>query len=288
MVDFNSGLSKTSVYQSGFANQKGTGKTGAFKAAENKSDAAAQSFLKGNDTGAVYDKSSVLDQMVNDKTSSMLGKTVGQPELSEKAQKYYDQLKSKFGDMDFILVSNDEKQNAMANAASYANPNKPVVLIGEDEVEKMANDEKFREKYEGIISMAKQNLATMKDQFGNNDNVKGYGVQVDDDGNVSYFAVLKKQGDQQAERIAKKQEEKKTAQKAEEKKEAKKAEEEKLEKTRSKRSEEAKRAYGEKDEFRYEVLRSDSIDDLISKVSDFLNPAAAGVVNIGGNIDFTA
>ncbi|MBQ4482369.1 MAG: hypothetical protein II966_03960 [Lachnospiraceae bacterium] len=287
MVDFNSGFSKTSAYQSGITNQKTAGKTGAAQKTENKADAAA-GFLKGSDAGAIYDKSSVLDQMVNDKTSSMLGKTVGQPQLSEKAQKYYDQLKSKFGDMDFILVSNDEKQNAMANAANYANPNKPVVLIGEDEVEKMANDEKFREKYEGIISMAKQNLATMKDQFGNNDNVKGYGVQVDDDGNVSYFAVLKKQGDQQAERIAKRQEEKKTAQKAEEKKEAKKAGEERLEKSRSKKSEEARRAYGEKDEFKYEVLRADSIDDLVSKISDFLNPAAAGAQNVGGNIDFSA
>ena len=31
------------------------------------------------------------------------GKTIGEPKLSDEAAKYYDQLKSKFGNMDFIL-----------------------------------------------------------------------------------------------------------------------------------------------------------------------------------------
>lgn len=60
------------------------------------------------------------------------GRTIGQPELSEKAAKYYEQLKKKYGNYDFILVSRDQKENAKANAAKYANGYKTVVLIDED------------------------------------------------------------------------------------------------------------------------------------------------------------
>ena len=294
MVDFNSNFSKIPAYQNGVANQ---GKAGKQQAAQKTQDATAQAAQAGlfnqKDAGAVYDKSSVLDSIVGDKVKGMLdsqnlGKTVGQPQLSEKAQKYYEQLKGKFGDMDFVLVSNEEKANAQANAASYANPNKTVVLIGEDEVERMANDENFRKKYEGIIQMAKQGLDSMKSQFGDNDNVKGYGMQVDDKGEVSYFAVLKKSNEQQAERIQKKQAEKKTEKKANEKKEAKKVAEEKLEQKRSAKSDKAKEAYGEQDDFEYEVVRASSLDDLFKLVSGKLGVTGEEASYLGGNIDFSA
>ena len=56
--------------------------------------------------------------------------------------------------MDFILVSADKKEEAQANAAQYANANHTVVLIDTDKIEKMAEDEAYRKKYEGIISGA--------------------------------------------------------------------------------------------------------------------------------------
>ena len=89
------------------------------------------------------------------------GRTIGQPELSEKAAKYYEQLKKRYGNYDFILVSRDQKENAKANAAKYANGYKTVVLIDEDKIEQMATDEKFRKQYEGILSGA---AAAVKDQ----------------------------------------------------------------------------------------------------------------------------
>lgn len=49
-------------------------------------------------------------------TTGNYGRTIGQPELSEKAAKYYEQLKKKYGNYDFILVSRDQKENAKANA----------------------------------------------------------------------------------------------------------------------------------------------------------------------------
>ena len=286
MVDFNSSISKTPAYQSSIPGQPKAGKAA-------QTNNAAQTGFKGQEAGAVYERSSALDSIVGDKVKDMtgsqnLGRTVGNPQLSEKAQKYYDQLKAKFGDMDFILVSNEEKANAQANAASYANPNKTVVLIGADEVEKMANDESFRNKYVGIIQMAKEGISKMRDQFGDNDNVKGYGMQIDDKGEVSYFAVLKKSSDQQAERIEKSREDKKEAKKAEDKKEAKKAQEERLEKSRSARSDKAKDAYGDQEDFEYEVIRASSLDELFDLVSGKLgNAGVAQPQSVGSNIDFT-
>ena len=74
------------------------------------------------------------------KESQNLGKTIGEPKLSKEAQKYYDKLKKKFGNYDFILVSEDQKANAQANAGKYANNIKTVVLIDEDKIEKMASE----------------------------------------------------------------------------------------------------------------------------------------------------
>ena len=90
------------------------------------------------------------------------GRTIGQPELSEKAAKYYEQLKKRYGNYDFILVSRDQKENAKANAAKYANGYKTVVLIDEDKIEQMATDEKFRKQYEGILSGAAAQIQQLK------------------------------------------------------------------------------------------------------------------------------
>ena len=40
------------------------------------------------------------------------GRTVGNPKLSKEGAKYYEELKKKYGDMDFVLVSAEEKENA--------------------------------------------------------------------------------------------------------------------------------------------------------------------------------
>lgn len=66
------------------------------------------------------------------KTNGNYGKTIGNAKLSEEGAKYYQELKKKYSNMDFILVSKEQKANAQANAASYANGNKMVVLIDEE------------------------------------------------------------------------------------------------------------------------------------------------------------
>ena len=121
------------------------------------------------------------------------GKTVGQPQLSEEAAQYYEQLKKKFGNMDFVLVSKDQKEFAKNNAASFANSFKTVVLIDEEKIERMARDESFRKQYEGIISNAASGISQLKAQMEKSGaNVKGYGAQINDGGVTTFFAVLKK------------------------------------------------------------------------------------------------
>ena len=94
--------------------------------------------------------------------SSEYGKTIGEPKLSDDAKRYYDQLKKKYGNYDFILVSKDEKENAKANVSKYANRIKTVVLIDEEKIEKMATDKNFRKKYEDILSGVSSQLQQLK------------------------------------------------------------------------------------------------------------------------------
>lgn len=130
---------------------------------------------------------------------------IGSPNLSERAQKYYDQLKKKYSNMDFILVSEDQKNQAEANVGKYASDKELIVLIDEDKIEKMAADESYRKKYEGILSNATSQLSQMKDSLGSSaDAVKSFGMKFNDNGTASFFAVIDKSLAAQRERIEEK------------------------------------------------------------------------------------
>ncbi len=186
------------------------------------------------------------------------GKTIGQPKLGEKAKEYYEELKSKYQNMDFILVSKDMKEMAKANAGSYANPYKMVVLIDEEKIERMAEDEQFRKQYESVIASAQQKLPQLQQTLGSSANVKGFGMQVNDGGKASFFAVMQKSFDDQAARLEKQRAEKKEEKKAAEKKAQKKEREERLEEKRL-----------QKKESREVVITADSIEELKKKIDDY-------------------
>lgn len=176
------------------------------------------------------------------------GNTIGQPELSDKAAEYYDKLKEKYSDMDFVLVSNDEVENAEQKASKYAKADRTLVLIDADKVEEMASDEDVREKYEGIIGNAGTQLNQLKETLGDAiGNVKTFGIKVNDDGTTSYFAVVDKSLAAQKERI-----EKNAEKKAEEK--AKTAKKEKAQKQKEK----------------LETISASSMDELAKKLQDRL------------------
>lgn len=126
------------------------------------------------------------------KKGKVNGKTIGEPQLSEKGAKYYEQLKAKYGNYDFILVSKEEKAAAEANAAKYATPNKTVVLIDEEKIEKMATDPEYRKKYENILSGAQAQIDQLKKSLSNTPGVKGFGINVHDNGATSFFAAVDK------------------------------------------------------------------------------------------------
>lgn len=91
--------------------------------------------------------------------------------------------------MDFILVSKDMKETAKANAGQYANANKMVVLIDEED---WADGRRWvlPKQYEGIIANASSQLATMQSRFANGQSgVKAYGIQVNDGGNASFLQL---------------------------------------------------------------------------------------------------
>lgn len=190
--------------------------------------------------------------------SSEYGKTVGKPELSDEGKKYYEELKKKFSNMDFILVDDEMIDQAKANSASFANPNKTVVLISEEKIEKMATDEEYRKQYEGIISNATKQLAQMQQGFERTGaDVKGFGIQIDDNGTASYFAVLKKASAAQKERIAEQAAEKKAKEKAADKKAEAKAQEEQLAEAMKHKQDDVT------------ILSASSVEELLQKVSDF-------------------
>lgn len=215
--------------------------------------------------------------------SKVSGKTIGEPQLSEKAQKYYEQLKKKYGNMDFILVSKDMKAAAQAQAGSYANANKMVVLIDEEKIERMAEDEDYRKKYEGIISGSTSQMQQLKKSLtASGAKVKGYGIQVNDGGNASFFAVIDKSLEAQRKRIAKKAE-----QKAEDKKKAQKEE-------RDKRAEEARTQKGDKAKEDLVTVTASSVDELIDKINSTMfaamsdNMETEAEKRVGHNFDYSA
>lgn len=230
----------------------------------------------------------------SEKSSKVSGKTIGEPKLSDKAKEYYEKLKKKFSTMDFILVSKDMKETAKANAGQYANANKMVVLIDEEKIERMAEDESYRKQYEGIIANASSQLATMQSQFANGQSgVKAYGIQVNDGGNASFFAVVDKSLSLQKKRIEKKQEEnraeRKKAQKEAYEKRMNKEDEDTSSVKKSDRTDSTDKT-GKSEEL--VTVTAGSLEELEKKILDMLYDSMSDYVftpqekQVGWNVDF--
>lgn len=239
------------------------------------------------DTAAVYSKSETTKTDETSGKKKVSGQTIGNPKLSEKASKYYEQLKKKYSNMNFILVSEDQKENAKANAAGYANSNNMVVLIDEDKIERMASDENYRKQYEGIIANAASGISQLASSLSaTGTSVKGFGMQVNDNGTASYFAVLEKSSAAQKERIEKKAVEKKEAKKTAQKKAEK--NEERLEKKRKETGD-----VDDTDDTETVTVTASSIEELLEKIKDqeqlFLSDTVKTPQekNVGQNVDFS-
>ena len=219
------------------------------------------------------------------------GTVIGNVELSDKAKDYYGKLKSKFGNMEFILVSEDMKSQVQANAAAYGNANKQVVLINAEKLEMMANDESYRKKYEGIIAMSQLKLQEAKNSLTSSGaSLKNFGMSVDSNGKATFFATVEKANKKAAE---KKQAAKKAAKAKEKKRAEDKAKEKKLEEKRAKEKAEEKDAdeiSNESDDKDYVVITANSMEELIDKVSSYAfnhsSILSEDEKKVGQNFDF--
>ena len=228
-------------------------------------------------------------------TKTEYGMTIGDVQLSDKAKDYLGKLQSKFHGMEFITVSKDMKAQVQQNAAAYGNANKMVVLIDEEKLERMATDESFRKKYEGIIASSQAKMMQAKMGLSSSgSNVKNFGMSVDSNGKESFFATVGKSQDLQKKRIEKKAAEKKEQKIKEKKKAEKKAQEDRINKAKDSKSEKTK----DKDdtdiyeEEEFEIIEANSLDDLLSKVQTYsYNNAASRVMTdteraVGTRVDF--
>lgn len=227
-------------------------------------------------------------------TKSQYGAVIGEPKLSEKAEKYYSALKKKFKDMDFVLVSKDMVGAAEKQASSYGKANRMVVLIDEEKLEKMASDKEYRKKYEGLIAQAQAKMPELQKLMSNIPNIKTIGMQVGKDNRASFFAVMDKSLRSAQEKNAAKLKEKKEAARKAEKKAEKKKQQEKLEKAQAKKASEADTAKAAESDDDYEIIMANSIEELMQKMEAWNQNHKMNHVKtsqetyVGQSIDFKA
>lgn len=270
-------MSGVSGYQSvnQFYNNQQTNKIEKSDNVKAQGSAAADSKVKVSEWNPINPSSSLVPSLKEE-----YGMSIGDVQLSDKAKSYYADLKKKFGDMDFILVSKDMKSAVASHASSYGNANKPVVLIDDAKIEMMANDESVRKKYEGLIAMSQSKMQEARNSIASSGAIlKSFGMSVSDDGKVSFFAAIEKSSEASAKIMEKKQAAKKEA-KAKEKKQTEKEDlEERIEKQREEKK-------------KYIEFQSDSLEALIERVSKYAfdqsaqNAKTSEESMLGQSIDF--
>lgn len=274
-------MNMNGLSQSGYLNSV-TNYHNVKKEERKKSDALKEDTVKKSESSK------------DSKLNEVSGRKIGEPKLSDKALKYYEQLKKKYSNMDFILVSPDRMDEAERNKGTYTSDKELIVLIDADKIERMATDENYRKKYEAILSGATAQVEQMKSSLGANaSRVSAFGMTFDDHGNASFFAVVDKSLALQRERIAEQKEEKAEEKKLAAKKAAEKAAEEKAaEKTGSKQTETEVSA--DKAESSDKVtVTAKSWEELLKKIDHVVMADMAdqmlteAELKVGQNFDFT-
>lgn len=126
--------------------------------------------------------------------------------LSDKAKALLDELKSKYGNMDFFVA--DYSTEAEAQSYLSRGTKEFSVLIDPATLEAMAADEETKTKYTDMIDKATSQLSEIKDQLEEDEGteVKRIGITINDDGTMSMFAELEQISERRREAIAKERE----------------------------------------------------------------------------------
>ncbi|MBO4395976.1 MAG: hypothetical protein J5819_06485 [Eubacterium sp.] len=175
--------------------------------------------------------------------SDKAGKTQDtEVQLSDRAKALLEELKSKYGNMDFFVAdysTEEEAQSYLSRGTKEFS-----VLIDPATLEAMAADEETKNKYTGMIDEATSRLAEMKDKLAEDDGteVKRIGITINDDGTMSMFAELEQISERRREAIAREREARKAEAEAAEKQAEKKADQ-KQDEIRDMTPEEAREAH---------------------------------------------
>lgn len=122
--------------------------------------------------------------------------------LSAAARKLLKELKKSYGNMDFIVADYETDEEA----ASYLSRGvgEYSTLLTTKELEKMAADESYKKETLDTLNGAVARLGEMKEQLGGKgDEIARMGISINDEGKISFFAMLEKAGEKQRERIGK-------------------------------------------------------------------------------------
>lgn len=194
------------------------------KGAEYEDEAAVyEGSVKSETKAAAYTKPVSVNANKKNDLQTKLDETYAG--LSDAAKDYLEELKEKFGDIDFFIAdcaSDEEMQRYFAMGTK-----KYSCVISSATIEQMATDEEIRAKYEGIIDGADEKLEEVKqevtEELGEEaaNQIESFAISIDDQGVVTYFAKLKESNAAYYEKLKEKRAEDKEAEekKAEEKKE---------------------------------------------------------------------
>lgn len=165
-----------------------------------------------SDAATYTAKSSSSDAAVKTGGLSYLGRTektsglsqANEAKLSKKAQAYLEKLRDKYKDYDLYVGNTDDEKQTLAKAG-----NKEFsVIFSSEELEKMADDEKYASEklktVETAVDMSREiskKYGFDKDLISENGQINKIGISVNDDGTVTMFAELQKMSDRQKARI---------------------------------------------------------------------------------------
>ena len=134
--------------------------------------------------------------------------TVGETQLSEKAQALLKRLRETYGDMDFFVADFSKGDNAK-DILSKAGKEFSVILTVE-ELEKMASDEKYEKEYMDRVQGARRMSEQINKEYGftsasgeaaSRTKVNKIAISFNEDGTTTFFAELEKSSQRQRERI---------------------------------------------------------------------------------------
>ena len=157
------------------------------------------------------------------KSNTAAGVQSSEYKLSDKAQKYLDKLRKDYGDYDFVVAdAGDDMKGLMKQATKEFS-----VVFSSEELEKMADDEKFAAKQMKHVDTAVNMSKRICEEFGhermfgkegNGAALNSVSVSFDDKGITSMFAELEKSTAERNTQMQKQIEEKRAEDKADAKK----------------------------------------------------------------------